>query len=66
MNTYYVLDLEGNILLQTHKAEDVLYWLADPHVGVIWLTPADGSLCECYYEHPKFKGNLNAVSGARI
>lgn len=59
MKNYFVLDMTGNVLAHTRKAEEVLDWLADPRVGLIWLTPTYLADCKCYYRHPEFCGSID-------
>ena len=63
MKNYFGLDMDGNTLLKTHKAEEVRDWLTEPRVGLIWLTPTYVKDCRCYYRHPDYKGDFNNVFG---
>lgn len=60
MKNYFVLDMDGNTLLRTRKPEEILDWITDPRVGLIWLTGTYVRDNRCYYRHPDFKGSIDA------
>lgn len=59
MKNYFVLNMDGDILLKSQKAEEILDWIADPRVGLIWLTGTYVRDSKCYYKHPDFRGSVN-------